>query len=433
MISRLRKHLSTSELISTIYRSFLKIPEPGIKERAKREIKIVDCLMSGLAIFGLKWPSLLQYDEDRRETPIKRNLRRLYHVEQAPSDTYLREELDELNPQKIHPAFKKIFAALQRGKVLKAYEYWNHYYLVALDGTGQYQSDHVFCENCCEKHHEGQVSYYHYMLGAVLLHPDRREVIPLAPEPIVKADGHTKNDCERNAAKRLLADIRREHPHLKMIITEDSLSSNGPHIRLLKELNMRFILGVKPGDHTFLFDWISHSRVDSLEKIESDGTRRVYHWLNGAPLNEEQFDLEINFLDYEEYDRDGVQRHHFSWVTDIPLDVSTVEVVMRGGRARWKIENETFNTLKNQGYHFEHNFGHGRKQLCSVLTLLMMLAFLVDQVQALCDIFFQKARKRRRLQRSLWEYMRACFDFWEWDSWESYYEKIAYRAPEESS
>ena len=317
--------------------------------------------------------------------------------------------------------------------MLKAYEYWNHYYLVALDGTGQYQSDHVFCENCCEKHHEGQVSYYHYMLGAVLLHPDRREVIPLAPEPIVKADGHTKNDCERNAAKRLLADIRREHPHLKMIITEDSLSSNGPHIRLLKELNMRFILGVKPGDHTFLFDWISHSRVDSLEKIESDGTRRVYHWLNGAPLNEEQFDLEINFLDYEEYDRDGVQRHHFSWVTDIPLDVSTVEVVMRGGRARWKIENETFNTLKNQGYHFEHNFGHGRKQLCSVLTLLMMLAFLVDQVQALCDIFFQKARKRRRLQRSLWEYMRACFDFWEWDSWESYYEKIAYRAPEESS
>ena len=89
-------------------------------------------------------------------------------------------------------------------------------------------------------------------------------------------------------------------------------------------------------------------------------------------------------------------------MTDIPLDASTVEVVMRGGRARWKIENETFNTLKNQGYHFEHNFGHGRKQLCSVLTLLMMLAFLVDQVQALCDIFFQKARKGDDLY-SLWE------------------------------
>ena len=122
-----------------------------------------------------------------------------------------------------------------------------------------------------------QVSYYHYMLGVVLLHPDRREVIPLAPEPIVKSDGNTKNDCERNAAKRLLADIRREHPHLKIIITEDSLASNGPHIRLLKELNMRFILGVKPTDHTFLFDWVSAFSVETLEKIESDGTRRVYH------------------------------------------------------------------------------------------------------------------------------------------------------------
>ncbi len=298
--------------------------------------------------FGLKWPSLLKYDEERRDTPIKRNLQRLYHVKQAPSDTYLREELDHLEPKKLRPAFKKILADVQRGKVLKHYEYWNRHYLIALDGTGQYQSDHVFCQNCCEKHHGDKVSYYHTMLGAVLLHPNRREVIPLAPEPIVKSDGNTKNDCERNAAKRLLSDIRREHPHLKMIITEDGLASNGPHIRLLKDLNMRFILGAKPTDHTFLFDWISHSAVETLEKIDQEGTRRVYRWLNGAPLNETQFDLEVNFLEYWEHRPDGHQ-WHFSWVTDIPLNPGTIEIVMKGGRARWKIENETFNTLKNQG------------------------------------------------------------------------------------
>jgi hypothetical protein len=193
-----------------------------------------------------------------------------------------------------------------------------------------------------------------------------------------------------------------------------------------------FILGVKPADHTFLFDWIAHSQVETLEKTEQDGTRRVYRWLNGAPLNETQFDLDINFLEYWEYRPNGV-KHHFSWVTDIPLEAKTVEVVMKGGRARWKIENETFNTLKTQGYHFEHNFGHGRKQLCSVFTLLMMLAFLVDQVQAMCDQYFQRARQRRRLQRSLWEFMRTFFSFFEWDNWESYYGMIAYRPQEDSS
>ncbi len=68
----------------------------------------------------------------------------------------------------------------------------------------------------------------------------RREVIPLAPEPIVKGDGQTKNDCERNAAKRLLSDLRREHPHLKVLIVEDALASNYPHLSLLDSLNMQY-------------------------------------------------------------------------------------------------------------------------------------------------------------------------------------------------
>ena len=104
------------------------------------------------------------------------------------------------------------------------------------DGTGYFSSSRVHCKNCCEKHHkDGRVTYYHQMLGAVVVHPEQREVFPLAPEPIVKGDGATKNDCERNAAKRLLGDVRREHPHLKLIVVEDGLASNGPHIQLLKQ------------------------------------------------------------------------------------------------------------------------------------------------------------------------------------------------------
>jgi hypothetical protein len=82
---------------------------------------------------------------------------------------------------------------------------------------------------------------------------------------------------------------------------------------------------------------------------------------------------------------------------------------MRGGRARWKIENETFNTLKNQGYHFEHNYGLGKKHLATVFAMLMMLAFLVDQTQQLCCTLFQCVWKKLKSKKALWESIRSYF------------------------
>src|SRR5262249_44477123 len=81
--------------------------------------------------------------------------------------------------------------------------------------------------------------------------------------------------------------------------------------------------------------------------------------------------------------------------------------LMRGGRARWKIENETFNTLKNQGYNFEHNYGHGTQNLSVVFATLMRLAFLVDQTQQLCCALFQAVWAKLGSKRMLWERMRA--------------------------
>ena len=108
-------------------------------------------------------------------------------------------------------------------------------------------------------------------------------------------------------------------------------------------------------------------------------------------------------------------------MTDLELTTATVFTIMRGGRARWKIENETFNTLKNQGYHFEHNFGHGEKHLSVVFVLLMMLAFLVDQVQQKCNPLFQAAWENARSKRRLWEQVRTLFDAFVLTSFEQLY------------
>ncbi len=125
------------------------------------------------------------------------------------------------------------------------------------------------------------------------------------------------------------------------------------------------------------------------------------------PLNASHADLRVNCLECWEWD--GHQVQHFSRVTDLRVTKGTVFQLMRGRRARWRIENETFNTLKNQGYHFEHHYGHGYQHLSVVFAVLMMLAFVVDQVQQLCCPLFQAVWAKLGSKRRLWERMRALF------------------------
>jgi len=420
--SSLRKSLSVEGLLGKTRHRFEKVPDP----KSGCDIPLTDHLMSGLAVFGLKYPSLLQFDQDQNDEIIRANIHSLYGVEQAPCDTYLRERLDEVDPRHLRKAYSSLFSVLQRGKGLEGFSYLEGYYLLSIDGTGYFSSNEVHCDQCCEKHHrDGRTTYYHQMLGAVLVHPDCPEVFPLAPEPILKQDGSRKNDCERNAAKRLLADTRREHPHMKFIVIEDALASNAPHIRQLQALNYRFILGAKPKDHTFLFDWVNNTVATTEHEItDEQGVKHRFRYLNGAPLNEANFELEVNFLEYWEIRPSG-KTTHFSWVTDIPIHPANLMVLMRGARARWKIENETFNTLKNHGYHFEHNFGHGYQHLSTVMVHLMMLAFLIDQIQQRCCGLFNRAMVKAETRCRFWRMVRSLFQHYLIPHWEALYQGIA--------
>jgi len=401
-----RKHLSADALFGLLRTGFADIADhrPG-----KPDISLTDVLMSAFAMFSLKSPSLLAFDQERTEG----NLHRVYGIERVPCDTAMREILDPVEPECLCPLFTHVFRALQRGKALEEMVFVEGHYLLALDGTGYFSSQQIHCASCLERHHRnGTITYAHQMLGVALIHPDRREVIPLMPEPIVKHDGTEKNDCERNAAKRLIVKLRQDHPHLKLIVTEDSLSSNAPHIQVLHDHNLHYILGVKEGDHAHLFEQVAAAeqagRVTYYDRDDPEtGLRHRFRFVSDVPLNESHADLRVNFLECWEWDKDTVQ--HFSWVTDLRVTKGTVYQLMRGGRARWRIENETFNTLKNQGYHFEHNYGHGYQHLSVVFAVLMMLAFCVDQVQQLCCPLFQAVWAKLGSKRRFWERMRALF------------------------
>ena len=135
-------------------------------------------------------------------------------------------------------------------------------------------------------------------------------------------------------------------------------------------------------------------------------------------------DILVNFVICTE--QDGDKFTTFTWVTDLPVAPKRkmLPLIERGGRARWKVENETFNTLKNQGYHFEHNYGHGFNHLSTVLMLLMMLAFLVDQTQQIACPLFRAAYAEMKSRRGLWEKMRALFFEFAFQSMAALYETI---------
>jgi hypothetical protein len=390
------------------------------------KISMPDALMSGFAMFSLKDPSLLAFDE-RRTTDS--NLGSIYGIEEVPGDTQMRTILDDVDPVEIRPAFRAVVHQVQRSKELDKFVFLGGSYLVSLDGTGYFSSKTIHCSSCMQKVNKktGEVTYYHQLMGGVIIHPHLREVIPLMPEPILKQDGETKNDCERNAAKRFLAQLKQDYPDLTFTITEDALSPNAPHIRELEKYGFHYILGVKEGDHEYLFEQVALARQEGRTteyERRCGGVVHRFSFVNQLPLNKSNSDILVNFVEYWEIGKDKTQ--HFCWVTDFIITKLNAYTIMRGGRARWKVENETFNTLKNQGYHFEHNFGHGKKNLSVMLVALMMLAFLVDQVQQLACELFQAVLEKKGSRRRLWEQMRALFKTLEFKSMAQLFEAVLY-------
>ncbi|QDT02183.1 hypothetical protein K227x_36730 [Rubripirellula lacrimiformis] len=407
---KLRRFLCADALIDTLRRRFQSVPDA--REQSGTVYPMVDTLLAAFAMFSLKDPSLLAFEERSGEPAIKR----LFGIDAIPSDTSMREILDGIDTSHLNEAFADIFHELQRGNVLREFAFHNNHYLLAIDGTGYFCSSKIHCPECLErKTSGGKIQYVHQAVAAVLVHPDQKVVIPLAIEPIVKQDGETKNDCERNATRRLLRRIRLLYPKIKLIVVEDGLASNAPHIADLKDLKMSYLLGAKPGDHAHLFDQViaagDEDRIETLTRVDPIGNRVIQsetQYVSDLALNASNQSLRVNFLQHFEYDNDsGEVSKRFSWVTNVTLDRSLLSKFTAGGRSRWRIENETFNTLKNQGYHFEHNYGHGKQNLSTVLMLLMFLAFMVDQVQQACCPLFASVQEKFKSRRALWEKLRS--------------------------
>lgn len=424
---RPKKNLRFSILLEVLKDGFDRIFDQRDPKKTQYN-KLSDFYTAAFAMFYFQDKSLLEFQKQLENKYRLNNLTTVFNISEIPKDTQLRDVIDEHSYELIISIFKDYFSRLQRGKYLNKFKILGNSYIVTVDGSVYFSSNELGCDKCLTKEHKnGTTTYQHQILQATIVHPDMKQVIPLAPEFIRNNDGGKKQDCEINAGKRLIHTIKKDHPHLPMIIVGDSLYSKQPFVKELTSLGYSFILVAKPNDHKSLYTDIEILRndghLDSFS-VAKKGKKYTYEWINEVYLNGNIDSPKVNFVQLSITDENGKVTYRSVWVTDLEITAENIEEIIRAGRARWKIENECFNTLKNQGYHINHNYGHGEKNLSEAFFILNLLAFFFHQIFELSDTLYQSARATFSARSEYWNTIRAAFRLIIFNSFEELLERI---------
>ena len=267
--AQLRDETTYAALVKELRSDFEKIPD----HRAANVVhKLPNILMSAYAIFAMKYPSLLSFEQQTsRELE---NLKQLFGIDKLCSDVQMRRVLDQVAPNDLQPLFARRFKRIKKTGLLGSYRFLKKYYLASCDGVHYFESGKVNCKRCVVKHHRNAaVSYNHSMLSVALVHPTQREVYPLACEAIEKQDGQKKNDCELSAAKRLQDRLFQDYKGLPLLLVEDALYANEPHLEQVLANGWGFITNVKPGSHKALFKLFEARRARNQITNSNNGLK----------------------------------------------------------------------------------------------------------------------------------------------------------------
>lgn len=419
-----RAVLTLDDITKQIRRTFEQFTDPrrGKNTRYTR----VDAGLSAFSVFFMQSPSFLEYQRSLDQWLGKNNAQTLFGVHQIPSDNQIRHLLDATDPGQLRPLFSYLFQALHQAGVVESYRSVNQTLLLAFDGVQYFSSSAIHCPQCSVRQHaNGSVTYSHMALTPVLVKPGLDKVIPLAPEFVRPQDGAEKQDCELNAAKRWLADYGGDYSPLGVTLLGDDLYCHEPFCRDALNRGFNFILVCKPASHPIVSEWVEFldrgGAVHTVVRRRWTGQRReidTYRYAQAIPLRDGDDALLVNWCELTTTDESGHVLYHNTFVTNLALDDRQVLEVVAAGRGRWKIENENNNTLKNKGYHFEHNYGHGQQYLSSVLASLIILAFLVHTVLEWMDDQYQLLRRKLPSRQRLFSDIRTltsylCFESWE--------------------
>ena len=420
----MKKSKVFDNLIGELSDCFEKLPDYRQGVNTRYEIK--DAAVSAFSVFFTQSPSFLASQRLLQKRKGKNNLFKLFGVGRIPTDTQTRNLLDTLEPSLLYDLFPYALKTLDEKVGLKDFESQAGQILISTDGTETISSQKISCQNCSHRElRNGETQYFHSAILPVIVKSGNSSVLPLSPEFMTPQDGHEKQDCERAATKCW---VKRNTDMLKgwrYTMLGDDLYSNQPLCETFLEAELNFILVCKPDSHKELYKTVDflakNGLVEEVEERHWNGRyyeKHIYRFANEVPVRQEE-PLLVNWFEVIIINEDtGKEDYHNSFMTNHKVSIMNVVALLQDGRTRWKSENETNNTLKNQGYHFEHSFGHGEEQLANFLATLNLLAFLLHTLLNLLDKQYQRLRKELVTRADFFNDLRALLRYMVFESWD---------------
>jgi hypothetical protein len=386
---------------------------------------LADIATAPLAVFFTQCPSFLSFQETMEKASGRNNARSLFQIGRIPSDNHIRQTLDPIEPSHLFSFFDDLHQGFQEAGLLEAMRAVGGTRLVALDATWYFssQSKNIHCAHCsCLHHADGRVTHFHSAITPVVVSPTHTQVVPLRPEFITPQDGQLKQDCELNAAKRWLAAHAARYSTGNDTLLGDDLYAHQPFCRQVLLHNFHFLFTCKPSSHAHLDSWVRALPPQTLKlRVKGRGNRWehcAYRWANGVPLTEGADPLKVNWCELTVTDAQGDLLYRNAFITDWEITADNVAGLVTAGRARWKIENENNNVLKTKGYHLEHNFGHGKKHLASLLVTMNLLAFALHTLLEVTDEDYRLVRAAVGARRKFFRHLEALTAYWFFQNWQ---------------
>jgi hypothetical protein len=402
---------------------------PDPRKGRRGNIAMADFGLSAFALFFMQSASFLAFQRALEKGHGHSNCQTLFGIEKIPSDNYIRDMLDAADPALLQPCFERMEQLLAAPLLRQAFGRLGDRTLIAWDGTEYFCSQKLGCPQCLRrKRANGKIESYHTMLAATAVAPGHSKVVPLFPEFIAPQDGAEKQDCERNAVKRWHAKHGERLRPLRPVYLGDDLFACQPIVKMLADSGDDFIFTCKESSHKALYDFIDGAaperHEEKIRKGKAVETRR-YRWIAGVPLRDGKDATLVNWIGFEIFDRNGRIKYSIAWVTSLPVNQHSVAEIAACGRARWKIENETFNVMKNHGYELEHNFGHGETFLAMTLAALNLLAFAWHSALDLVEPKWQAAREAAAKRSSFFAHILTLTTYVVFPSWPTFLEALA--------
>ena len=395
---------------------------------------MADIGMAAFSVFFMQSPSFLAHQRQFETGHGHSNATSLFGIAKIPSDNHIRDMLDPAAPALLHPVFAATLDQIRQiDGGLDVFRRLDGRMLIALDGTEYQFSRKIHCPHCSTRlRGKGETEYYHSMLAATLMAPGHDKVIPLEPEFIAPQDGAAKQDCETAAAKRWLAAHGERYAALGAVYLGDDLFSRQPLCQSVLDVGGHFIFVCKPTSHPLIEEYLSGVNLPMLDQTIRRGKQRFvyrYRWMPDVPLRVGKDALRVNWFYNEIINPKGETTYRNSFVTDLPVGADTVVELAACGRARWKIENETFNVLKTKGYNLEHSFGHGKHNLAAILLSLNLLAFAIHTVCDIGDELWRAARAKLGPRTNFFSKLATITTYLIFPSWEDLLLTLAFAKP----